>query len=148
MKKLITLATLAVLSGAALAEVKVADAYARAVVPGQMNSAAFMVLHNDAAQPLALVAGSSSAAQSVELHNHMHEAGVMKMRRVAQIEIPAGGEAILQPGGLHVMLLGLKRDLNVGDNIDLQLQFSDGSGQTLTVPVKAVMPMAGMQHKH
>ncbi len=128
----------------AFAEVSVNDAYARAVPPGQMNSASFMTLNNTEAKAVALVAGNSSAAKVVELHNHINEDGVMKMRQVEQIEIPASGTVTLQPGGYHVMLIGLNKDLMEGDNIDLNLEFSDGSQQSLTVPVKKVM--GGMRH--
>jgi copper(I)-binding protein len=134
-------------SSMAMAEVTVKDAYARAVPPGQMNSASFMMLKNDAEKSVSLVSGSSSGAKVVELHNHINENGVMKMRQVEKIEIPANGMAHLQPGGLHVMLIGLKKDLMEGDNIDLNLEFSDGSSQELTIPVKKVM--GGMKHhKH
>ena len=131
----------------AMAEVTVKDAYARAVPPGQMNSASFMMLNNDDEKSVSLVSGSSSVAKVVELHNHINENGVMKMRQVEKIDIPANGMAHLQPGGLHVMLIGLKKDLMEGDNIDLNLEFSDGSSQELTIPVKKVM--GGMKHhKH
>lgn len=109
-----------------------------------MNSASFMTLNNSEAKAVALVAGNSSAAKVVELHNHINEDGVMKMRQVEQIEIPASGTVTLQPGGYHVMLIGLNKDLMEGDNIDLNLEFSDGSQQSLTVPVKKVM--GGMKH--
>ncbi|EAR60673.1 copper chaperone PCu(A)C [Neptuniibacter caesariensis] len=134
-------------SSMAMAEVTVKDAYARAVPPGQMNSASFMMLNNDEEKSVSLVSGSSSVAKVVELHNHINENGVMKMRQIEKIDIPAKGMAHLQPGGLHVMLIGLKKDLMEGDNIDLNLEFSDGSSQELTIPVKKVM--GGMKHhKH
>lgn len=134
-------------SSMTMAEVTVKDAYARAVPPGQMNSASFMMLKNDDEKSVSLVSGSSSVAKVVELHNHINENGVMKMRQVEKIDIPANGMAHLQPGGLHVMLIGLKKDLMEGDNIDLNLEFSDGSSQELTIPVKKVM--GGMKHhKH
>ena len=134
-------------SSMVMAEVTVKDAYARAVPPGQMNSASFMMLNNDDEKSVSLVSGSSSVAKVVELHNHINENGVMKMRQIEKIDIPANGMAHLQPGGLHVMLIGLKKDLMEGDNIDLNLEFSDGSSQELTIPVKKVM--GGMKHhKH
>lgn len=134
-------------SSLAMAEVTINDAYARAVPPGQMNSASFMMLKNDDEKSVSLVSGSSSVAKVVELHNHINENGVMKMRQVEKIDIPANGMAHLQPGGLHLMLIGLKKDLMEGDNIDLNLEFSDGSSQELTIPVKKVM--GGMKHhKH
>ena len=72
----------------------------------------------------------------------------MRMRKIDKIELPAGGEVTLQPGGLHVMLLGLKQDLNEGERISVTLKFSDGSSKTIEAPVRMVMrpKMKGMKH--
>lgn len=81
----------------ALAKVEAVDGYVRLLPPGSPNTAAFMVLKNDADQPVKLVAAASAAAGRAELHTHLHENGVMKMRQVENIEIPAKGEAVLKP---------------------------------------------------
>jgi len=131
------------------ADVSVEQPFARATAPGQPNSAAFMQLTNHG-EATALVAAASTAAETVELHTHTNEAGVMRMRKVEQIELPTGETTVLQPGGLHVMLIGLKQPLQDGSHIDLTLEYADGSEQQLEVPVKMAMP-AGMQmqqHKH
>ena len=74
------------------ADVMVMDAYVRATPPGAMNSAAFMTLHNHSASEKALVSAETTAAKVVELHNHVNENGVMKMRQVAGgIKLPAHG---------------------------------------------------------
>ncbi|WP_286239115.1 copper chaperone PCu(A)C [Neptuniibacter halophilus] len=131
-------------SATAMAEISIEGAYARAVPPGQKISASFMQLNNSDAEKVALVSASSAVAESVELHTHSHADGVMQMRQVEQIEVPASGSVTLQPGGYHIMLIGLKQDLPEGSHIDLQLNFSDGTRQDLNLPVKRVM--AGMQH--
>lgn len=125
------------------ADISVEQPFARATPPGQPNSAAFMQLTNHG-EATALVAADSSAAQTVELHTHTHEDGVMRMRKVDQIDLPAGETTVLQPGGLHVMLIGLEQPLQEGSQIDLTLEFADGTRQQLEVPVKMAMP-AGMQ---
>lgn len=146
---LATVGLSALLSTTALAEVSIEDAYARAVPPGQTNSASFMMLKNSEAKDLALVSAQSPVAKAVELHNHISEDGVMKMRQVQQISVPASGSVTLQPGGYHIMLIGLNQDLNEGQEIDLTLEFSDGSNQTLTLPVKKVMNgMKSHSHGH
>ncbi|MBP0050012.1 copper chaperone PCu(A)C [Marinobacterium sp. AK62] len=127
------------------AEVEVQSPYARATAPGQMNSAAFMQLNNTG-EPLKLVAASSPAAEVVELHTHTQDQGVMRMRRIDAIELPAGGTTELAPGGLHIMLIGLPKPLKEGSMIDLELTFDDGDSLEVEVPVKQVMP-AGMQMK-
>ena len=141
----------------AAASVTVSEAYARAVPPGQPNSASFMLLKNASNMDHALVGAQSDAAETVELHTHSMKDGMMQMRRVARIEIPAGGETRLQPGGLHVMLIGLKGDLQPGEDVALRLQFEDGSTLEVAAPVRklqmrmmkhdADMKHQGMQHE-
>jgi copper(I)-binding protein len=125
------------------AQVSVSGAYARAVPPGQPNSAVFMTLTNDSDSPRALVSATSPSARTVELHTHANEGGMMRMRRIERIEIPAHGKAELKPGGLHVMLIGLKGDLNPGSGVGLSLTFDDGTKQEIEAPVRKIeaMPM-------
>ncbi len=137
---LITLATLS--TGAQQpSALEITDAYARAVPPGQPNSAVFLTLTNGSAAPRALVAAESPAAETVELHTHLHEDGMMRMRRVERIEVPAEGSVSLQPGGLHLMLIGLKGDLAPGDQVDLTLSFDDGTQVQVLAPVRKVEPL-------
>ncbi|MGH1463707.1 MAG: copper chaperone PCu(A)C [Neptuniibacter sp.] len=135
--------TLLCLSAFAQAEITVENPYVRAVPPGQMNSAAFMQLNNSGSEQVALISASSSIAKNVELHNHINADGVMKMRQVDKISITANGTASLQPGGYHIMLIGLTQDLDVDSEIELTVNFSDDSSQTLTLPVKRAM-----EHHH
>jgi copper(I)-binding protein len=134
-------ATLALAGGALTVE----DPYAHAVPPGQPNSAAFMGLVNGTGAPRALVGGSSDAADVVELHTHTMEDGMMKMRRVERIDLPAGETVTLAPGGLHLMLIGLKRGLNPGDRIALTLDLDDGAVLKVQAPGREVQ---AMQHDH
>jgi copper(I)-binding protein len=132
---------LAAASAAALAAgasdvVSVADPYARAVPPGQPNGALFMRLSNPSRQIHALVGAESSVADVVELHGHFMEDGMMKMRRVRRIELPPGEDVALEPGGLHLMLIGLERPLAPEQEVDLTLVFEDGSRVRLTAPVR------------
>ncbi len=131
----------------AAATVTVEKPFARKAMQAQRNSAAFMTLRNSG-PAVAIVAAESPVADIVELHTHIHDKGVMRMRKIDRIELPAGGEVTLQPGGLHVMLLGLKQDLNEGDTISVTLKFSDGSQKTIEAPVRMVMrpKMKGMKH--
>jgi len=150
MKKMLFLVLLAfsasVLADAA-ATVTVEKPFARKAIKAQRNSAAFMTLRNSG-PAVAIVAAESPVAEIVELHTHVHDNGVMRMRKIEKIELPAGGEVTLQPGGLHVMLLGLKQDLNEGERISVTLKFSDGSSKTIEAPVRMVMrpKMKGMKH--
>ncbi|MCW8847258.1 MAG: copper chaperone PCu(A)C, partial [Sedimenticola sp.] len=113
-------------AGGAAEKVMVSDAYVRAVPPGQPNSASFMVLSNHSAEDLVLVGAESDVAKAVELHSHTMKDGMMRMRQVEKIDLPAGETVQLQPGGLHVMVIGLQQKLVPGEKIDMALVFSDG----------------------
>ncbi len=132
----------------ALAKVEAVDGYVRLLPPGTPNTAAFMVLKNDADQPVKLVVAASAAAGRAELHTHLHENGVMKMRQVENIEIPAKGEAVLKPGSLHIMLFEVGT-LSEQTPFPLTLTMDDGQKLDLSLPVKPIEPMAEMKHmKH
>jgi len=141
--KLTAVFTFMCASALAQAEVSIENPYVRAVPPGQTNTAAFMQLHNNSAADIALVSASSKAAEHVELHNHVNNDGVMQMRQVKQVNIAANQSTALQPGGYHIMLIGLTQAIAQGDNIDLKVEFSDGTQQLLTIPVQK--PMSGMK---
>ena len=128
------------------ADLNIEDAMARAVPPTAKMSAAFMTLTNNADTDLAVIGAESSVAKAVELHNNRMTDGKMKMRQVNQIDLPANQTTELKPGGQHVMLIGLKRALVEGETIDLKLNFSDGSSESMEIPIQKIKPM--MQHKH
>ncbi len=129
-------------------QVEVKDPYVRAVPPGQPNSASFMALHNGDSQAHALVAAESPAAKVVELHTHTQVDGMMQMRPVERIELPAGATTGLKPGGLHVMLIGLQQKLEPDQMVPLTLVFEDGSKLELSAPVRKLqMHMRQMQQQ-
>jgi copper(I)-binding protein/predicted peroxiredoxin len=131
------------LAAPAADEILVANPYVRAVPPMMQNSALFVTLKNTGSSDRALVSASSRAAQVVELHTHVNDGGVMRMREVERIDIAAGQATVLEPGGLHVMLIGLKRPLEVGTTVQVDLTFDDGSSKSVVAPVKSVMGMHG-----
>jgi len=128
--------------------ISIEDAYARAVPPGQPNSAAFMTLTNQGDQDRALLAAETDAAEVVELHTHRMEDGMMRMRKIEQIDLPAGEVVTLAPGGLHLMLIGLTKTLAPGDQIELTLGFDNGSQQSLSLPVKRIEHGMGAMPHH
>jgi copper(I)-binding protein len=94
------------------------------VPPGQPNSAAFMVLVNSSDVAHQVVSASSPVANTVELHTHTNNNGVMEMRQISQIDVPAQGKAELAPGGLHIMLIELRQELKVGESVAVTLNMS------------------------
>jgi copper(I)-binding protein len=124
--------------------VTVTDAYARAVPPGQPNSAVFMQLHNGGDEDRALVAAASAASDVVELHTHRMQDGMMQMRKIERIDLPAGETVTLKPGGLHVMLIGLKQPLQPGEAVAVTLTLDDGAELAVTAPVREIAAMPPM----
>ena len=116
----------------------------RMVPPGQSVSAAFMILHNHGIKERSVVAAYSDVAAAVELHNHIMEDGMMKMRRVDAIAIPGHGQVALKSSGFHIMLIGLTRDLEMGEEVPIELEFADGE----RLAVDAVVQMAGVGQDH
>ena len=121
--------------------------WARATPGAVKNSAAFMVFDNKGTADK-LIGVSGDVAKEIQIHSMITEAGVMKMREIKSLDIPANGKAELKPGGFHVMLIGLKDGLKEGATFPLKLKF-EKAGE-VTVQVKAEKPGAHdhAEHKH
>ena len=90
--------------------------------------------------PDRLVAVASPLAGKVELHAHLHEGGVMKMREVEAIDVAPGKPAKLETGGLHIMIMDLKQPLKAGETIPLTLTFEKAGKVEVQVPVRPLRP--------
>ncbi len=110
--------------------------YVRLPPPGIRTTAGFMCIRNAGADDRLLLKAESPAAGVVELHNHIDENGVMKMRPVPGIAIRAHGQTELKPGGYHLMLMELKAALKEGGEVPITLHFDDGSRLTVLAPVR------------
>lgn len=140
---------LSILSIAAVfgADVEIDGAYARASIPNVPNSAAFFVIKNNSDKDIAITSANSDIAEKNELHTHIKENEMMKMMKIEKLVVPAKSSLELKSGGDHVMLMGLKKELKVGDEISLELSFSDGDKKSIKVPVKDLAStMHKMQH--
>ena len=104
---------------------------------GGATSAAYLVLANRGKTADKLVQAQSDVADAVEIHTTEKQGDVMTMRPVDGVDVPAGGQAKLEPGGFHIMLIGLKRDLNAGDTAPLTLRFQQAGQVTLQAPIRA-----------
>lgn len=119
------------------------DFWARAALKDG-TSAAYMLLHNHGSEDDALVGASSDVAAAVEIHlSKMGADGTMQMIPQESIALPADGEVELKPGSYHIMMIGLVKDLNVGDEITVTLHFEKHEDITLTIPVMEAADMGG-----
>ena len=112
--------------------------WARASIGMAKAGAAYMVLTNEGSETDRLISASADVAESVELHTHMMDDGVMRMRQVEAIEINPGTPSVLEPGGLHVMLIGLKQPLAAGESFPMTLTFEQAGEVTVEVSVEAI----------
>lgn len=137
-KQLHALIALCLLASSAFAQVTVDAPWARATVPVQKASGAFMQLLSK--QDARLVGASSPVADTVEMHQMEMEGDKMKMQQVDGIDLPAGKKVNLASGGYHLMLIGLKRQLKDGDVLPFTLTIEHKNkkreSMTIQVPVK------------
>ena len=149
---LFTAAAAALVSTAAFAEgIMIKDPYARSSGPTAVTGAAFMGIMNHTDTDDRLIAVRSDVAKRIELHTHKEDAnGVMRMIEVEDgIPVPAGGMAMLQRGGDHVMFMGLTEALEQGDDISVTLVFENAGEIELTIPVDLTRkPAGGHGHNH
>lgn len=129
----VTLCCAALSATAAGLEVK--NPWVRSTVPAQKITGAYMELRSE--QDAVLLSVTSPVAGATEIHATRMEGGIMKMRPVKKISLPAGKAVALAPGGHHVMLLDLKRPLAAGEKVPLTLRFEDKSGKPESVEVSA-----------
>ena len=115
--------------------VSVRNAWVRATVPGQGVAGAYMEI--TATAPAVLLAVESPLARKTGLHTMAMDAGVMKMRPVVRIELPAHQTVSLKPGGYHVMLIDIKRELKPGERVPLELTLRTRQGVKSTLQIEA-----------
>ncbi|MFM7678557.1 MAG: copper chaperone PCu(A)C [Roseiflexaceae bacterium] len=120
---------------ATVKNIRLSDPWARPSTKGE-NSAGYVIINNGG-EADTLVAVTGAVADSIELHMVENVDGVMQMRPVAEgIPIPGNNIQTLQPGGYHIMLIGLSRDLRTGDTFDSTLTFAQAGDVTISVTVR------------
>jgi copper(I)-binding protein len=111
-----------------------------AVPPNAKATAAFMTFVNKGTEKLEIVGGSCEVAGKVEPMISTHDDGMAGMMTVPALTVPAEGEAVLKPGGDHIMLMELKRVPKEGETLKLTLKLSTGCETTIEVPVLKKAP--------
>lgn len=115
---------------------KIHQAWIREAPPVSSTSAGYMELENEGDTDVVLNGVSSPDFNMTMLHDVVIEDGVARMLHREQLVIPARGRLALQPGGLHIMLMGRKRPLEAGATVELTFEFKQIPAQTFSVPVK------------
>lgn len=120
------------------------NVWARPTAGSAKMGAAYLTVKNGGKEADTLTSASSPDTAKAELHEHIHDNGVMKMREVkGGIAIPAGGAVEFKPGGYHVMLMGLKHDLEEGKTLPLKLGFAKAGEVDVQVKISKKAPSAG-----
>lgn len=131
-----------------LGEMTIGHPYSRTTAPGQSTGGAYLSVANRGPADT-LVSARTPVAQSVEMHEMRMAGEVMQMREIRSIAVPSDKPVVLQPGGLHLMLIGLKSPLKQGDRFPLTLKFQKAGEVTVEVVVETASaePMKpGMKH--
>lgn len=117
-------------------ELAVRDAWVRAAPPGSHMTAAYMVIANPTGTTAFLTGVTSPDFADAEVHATVVVDGVSGMRHQPRVEVPAGGETVLAPGGLHIMLMKPVSGMPAGGSVALTLTFEDGRSLTVEAPVR------------
>ena len=129
-------------------EITVSGAWSRATAPGQAVGMVGLVITSP--KDARLIAVTSAAAESAEIHTMTMDNGVMQMRQIEFLPLPSKQPVTLGPGGEHLMLLGLKHALKAGDKVPLTLtvRFADNSTEKITVKALVRPLTAGQRQQH
>jgi copper(I)-binding protein len=117
------LLSLALLATPAFAQIEIDNAWTRATPPGAKTAAGYLTIRNQSSSPDRLIRAASPLAARVEMHVHLHDGDVMRMRQVKGYDIPAQGSLELKPGGAHLMFVDVKRSFKEGEKIPVTLRF-------------------------
>lgn len=138
MKRIVVLMLTAalILSACGASEgIEISDAWARMEYTGA-NSAVYFVIENHNADADNLVGASSNIADATEVHESKMEGDVMMMNHLESVTLEPSAKVEFKPGGLHIMLIGLKQDLNPGDEVEVTLHFENSPDLVVKATVR------------
>jgi periplasmic copper chaperone A len=119
----------------AFAEVTISDVWVRTTAPGQKVAGAYLQIISS--EDAKITGGASPISEALELHEMSMKGDVMKMRSLDSIELPAGKQISLKPGGLHIMLMGIKSQIKDGDTVPIELIITAKDGKHKALPLMA-----------
>jgi len=120
-------------AGQATQGVEVRDAWARPAPQGGNGAVYFTILSSEVDELVGVV---SDIAEAAEMHESLMSGDVMEMHQLQSVPLEAGEEVTFEPGGLHIMLIGLKQDLKTGNEFEITLQFKNEAEIKVTIPVQ------------
>ncbi|WP_339846317.1 copper chaperone PCu(A)C [uncultured Halopseudomonas sp.] len=123
-----------------VADLHIAHSWARPLPPVVPSGAAYLHIENRGTTADTLVAASSPIADKVEVHEHVHVDGLMKMQEVEQLSIEPGADVVFEPGGYHFMMFGLKQPLEDGGRFPLTLVFENAGSIEVDVMIEKEAP--------
>ena len=132
--------------GTLYADIAVTNATVRLLPPGVPNTAAYFSIQNDSDKSQILVAASADFATKAEIHNHIMVDDMMRMQQQSEVVIQPGETVHFSPGGLHIMLFGLKQPLNEGQSVIFSLQTQEG--ESISINAKVARPKASTHSHH
>jgi len=119
----------------AAGDIMIDHPWARSLPAVSKNGAVYMTLRNKGTGNDSLLAAMTPVAERAEIHTHIHENGMMMMRQVEKLELTAGSETTLEPGGLHLMLFGINSPMTEGKEFPVTLSFEKAGEVEVTVSV-------------
>ena len=119
-------------------DLEITGAWVRAMPPNRDVTAAYLVIKNRSDRVRELLSVETPAAEYTELHTMQQVDDMMVMEKIERLAVPPQDEAALEPGGIHIMLFGVKRQLAEGDSVSLTLRFADQSTRTVTAEVSKI----------
>lgn len=131
-----------------LGSLEIEHPFARATPPNAPVSGGYMIIHNSGEEADRLISGEADFAERVEIHEMAMDGDVMKMRQLADgLEIPAGGEVVLKPGGYHVMFIGIDSQFKNGETRNVKLTFEKAGSIEVGFDVQDMKAMQGQMKK-
>ena len=130
-------------------QVLVEKPWARATAPGAKVAAGYLLIRNQGAADRLVGASAPGAAARVELHVHVHEGGVVKMREVSGYDVPGQGSFELKPGGAHLMFMEIRKPFVEGEKVPVTLKFEKAGEVKVEFHVgRLTGPAKAPAHKH
>ncbi|PMR74741.1 copper chaperone PCu(A)C [Billgrantia endophytica] len=132
-----------------LGDVRIDHPFATPAPPSVPHGAAYLAITVEGDEPAVLIGASTPASDTVEFHDMTMEGGIMRMRQVSEIEVPAGITQTMRPGGgYHLMLMGLVAPLREGDSFPLTLEFAELGEIEVHVSVQSAGEGSAADHHH